>query len=254
MQKQPLKLQVQILLFLSLLVSGNGLLAQRQDVDAVYLKNGNVYRGLLQNTEAPGMITLETLCSNTLVFSLGDIDHMTRESVRSFKQNSFIPLDESGYFNCTDIGVLIGSGNNDKNLVFGVQMVNGYQYKSRLYAGLGAGLEFFEQAYVPLYGDISYVFGNRIIAPFVRGSIGYAVPLEDPEETWGVTIDNTGGYMYALGLGTHFRVNQHNALSVSLVYRFQSLKSIQTQEWNNDRMTLDTQYNRSAIRIGFVFD
>lgn len=254
MPKQPLKLKILFFLFLSMLCSGSRLLAQKQDIDAVYLKNGNIYRGLLQNTESSGFIVLETLCSNTLRFSLDEIDHLAKESIRAGKQNPFIPSYGSGFFNRTDIGTLIGSGNNDKNLVFGIQMVNGYQYKSRIYPGLGMGIEFFEQAHVPLYADISYFIRQGSVSPFVRGSLGYSVPLEDPEEIWGVKVENLGGYMYALGLGTCIRINQNNALAISLVYRFQSLKSVQTQEWNNDKVTLNTQYNRIAIRVGFVFD
>jgi hypothetical protein len=60
--------------------------------------------------------------------------------------------------------------------------------------------------------------------------------------------------MYALGLGTCIRINQGSALAISLVYRFQSLKSLQIQEWNNEELRLNTQYNRLAIRVGFVFD
>ena len=254
MSKQPLKSRFLPALLLSLIVSGPGLLAQKQDVDAVYLNNGNIYRGHLQNSETTDLIILETLCSNVLRFGPDEIDHLAKESIRTSKSNPFVPIDENGYFNRTDLGVLIGSGNNDKNAIFGVQMVNGYQYKGKIYPGIGMGIEFFEQAYIPLYADISYFISRRSVSPFVRGSLGFSVPLEDPEEIWGVDVENLGGYMYALGLGTSIRINQNNALAISLVYRFQSLRSVQTQEWNNEKITLNTQYNRIAIRVGFVFD
>lgn len=228
--------------------------AQTREVDAVYLKNGNVYRGAMQNTTLPGTLVIETLCSNTMQFTLEDVDHLSREFIRTGNRNSFVPNSETGYFNRTDIGALIGSGSNDKNLILGVQMVNGYKIKSRIYPGLGTGLEFFNQAFMPLYADFSYYFLNRSVSPFIRGSFGYTIPLEEPIEDWGTHTDSQGGYMYALGVGTSVRISQNNALNISLIYRFQNLRSIQTQDWTQEEIILDTQYNRIAIRVGFLFD
>ena len=87
------------------------------------------------------------------------------------------------------MGVLIGSGNNEKNAIFSTQMVNGYKINSRFYPGIGIGIEFYEQAVVPLFADMSYHFGRNVISPFIRGSIGYSIPVEDPPETWGVQYE-----------------------------------------------------------------
>ena len=254
MSKQPVATFFIILLLILSLSGKNNLQAQKQEVDALHLKSGDIYRGHMQSTGTPGVIVMETLCSNTLQFKMDEIDHLERESIRTGSRNSFLPTNESGYFNRTDLGALIGTGNNDNNLIFGIQMVNGYQLKSRIYPGLGMGLEFFDQAFLPLFGDIVYYIGNRSVAPFVRGSLGYTLPLEDPHQDWGTILDSHGGLMYAVGLGTSIRMSQNNALCISVIYRFQNLRTVQTQDWNDDKVTLDTQYNRIAIRIGFVFD
>jgi hypothetical protein len=107
---------------------------------------------------------------------------------------------------------------------------------------------------VPLFADMSYHFGRNVMSPFIRGSFGYSVPVEDPPETWGVLTNYNGGFMYAAGLGTFIRLNGQNSLSISMVYRFQSLKSVITQEWNDEVLNLNKQYNRIAFRIGFVFE
>ena len=133
-------------------------------------------------------------------------------------------------------------------------MVNGYKINNRMYPGIGTGLEFFDQAFMPMYADFSYYILNRSLSPYIRGSFGYTIPLEDPREEWGTHLDNQGGYMYALGVGTSIRISQNNALSISVIYRFQNLRSIQTQDWTTEKITLDTQYNRIAIRVGFLFD
>jgi hypothetical protein len=250
--KQPSAIHFPIIILSCCMLFPLYLSAQGQEVDAVYLKSGEIYRGVLEDHDDEDLITLQTLCWNTLVFHRGDVDHISREMVNVPKDGRNVP--SSGYFNRTDLGVLIGTGNNEKNTIFSVQMVNGYQISHRFYPGLGVGIGFYEQAVLPLYADLSLQLGRQVISPFVRGSIGYALPVEDPPEAWGVRTKNRGGQMYAAGIGTFIRLNSHNSLSFSLVYRFQSLKSVTTQDWSDDVLNLDKQYNRIALRIGFVFE
>ncbi len=228
------------------------LAAQKQEVDVVYLNSGEIYRGTLQHHPDEHLIMLQTLCWNTMIFNTGDVDHIDREMQNTGSPRMHVP--SHGYFNRTDLGVLIGTGNNEKNAIFSAQMVNGYAIGSRLYPGLGIGIEFYEQAVVPLFADLTCHIGRNVISPFVRGSIGYSVSVEDPPDIWGVYTNSIGGCMYAAGLGTFIRLNGHNALSLSLVYRFQSLKSVVTQDWNDEVLNLNKQYNRIAFRIGFVFE
>jgi hypothetical protein len=250
--KQPRQTHFMLLIIFFCVSCISDLAAQKQEVDVVYLKTGEIYRGNLQNHSDEKQIMLQTLCWNRMIFNATDVDHISREMVNVKSSRSHVP--SSGYFNRTDMGVLIGTGNNEKNAIFSAQMVNGYKIDSRFYPGFGIGIEFYEQAVVPLFADMSYHFSRNVLSPFVRGSVGYSLPVEDPPETWGVSTNNNGGYMYALGLGTFIRLNGHNSLSISLVYRFQSLKSVITQDWSDEVMNLNKQYNRIAFRIGFVFE
>lgn len=250
--KQPRQPYCMLLFVIFCLCCQFDLAAQKQEVDAVYLKNGEIYRGKLQNHPDKNQIMLQTLCWNTLIFGVGDVDHIDRETVDL--KSSRLPVPSSGFYNRTDMGVLIGTGNNEKNAIFSTQMVNGYKINSRFYTGLGIGIEFYEQAVVPLFADMSYHFGRNVLSPFIRGSLGYSLSVEDPPETWGVSANNNGGYMYAAGLGTLIRLNGQNSLSLSLIYRFQSLKSVITQDWTDEVLNLNKQYNRIALRIGFVFE
>jgi len=254
MRKQPSFCKILFFLLLIPLISHQGLLAQKQEIDAVYLKNGDVYRGSLQNSEITGKLILETLCSNRMNFDLDDIAHLSREFISRWEYYEHDTPVENGFFNRTDIGALIGSGMNNQNLVFSVHMVNGYKYRSRLYAGIGSGIEFYEQAHVPLYSDISYFISRGRLSPFVRASGGYTIPLEDPPDEWGLISSNRGGYMYAAGMGTALRIGRKNSLSISALYRFQRLRAVQIREWENQELTLDTHYNRISIRVGFLFD
>jgi hypothetical protein len=227
---------------------------QKQEVDAVYLENGEIYRGRIQEHHDPDLVQLETLCLNTRLFPLSEILRIEKETVKLADFGGFGGASVHGYFNHTDLGFLIGSGNNEKDVVFSVQMVNGYKFRRKYYPGIGTGIEFYEQAYVPVYADFKYVLLNHRVSPFLRGSAGYSISLEDPSEEWGSRTDNHGGILYAAGIGTTIRTGSSSVLVISIVYRFQSLRSTYTEEWNEEILNLEKQFNRLAFRIGFIFD
>ncbi len=227
---------------------------QNQEVDAVYLINGEVFRGFLQDQPDPDQVQLETLCWNTRIFSKREISRIEREKVNLFVKGYNTGTSQYGYFNRTDLGLLIGSGNNEKNAIFSVQMVNGYKIDRKYFPGIGIGIEFYEYAVVPVSADFSYYFSSRQLSPFLRGSFGYSIPIEDPPEQWGSHTDTRGGILYTAGIGTSIRTGTSSALVLSLLYRFQSLRSINTVYWNDDMMNIEKQYNRISFRVGFMFD
>ena len=237
-----------VLLLIPLMAEG-----QKKEVDAIYLSNGEVFRGTIKDHFNPELIQLETLCSNLRLFPVNQVSRIEKEEIDLFAFSREASISTRGYFNHTDLGALIGSGNNN-NAIFSIQMVNGYKFGKRYYPGIGIGLEFFEQAVVPVYSDFTYMLGSRRVNPFLRGSVGYSIPLEDPEEQWGSTTNNQGGFLYSAGVGTSIRTGSSSALAISLVYRFQSLKSVYTQEWNDEVLNIEKQFNRIALRIGFIFD
>ena len=252
-EKQPFFILLSVFLIFLLAhipFTANG---QKQEVDAIYLNNGEVFRGILQDQLDADIVQLQTLCWNTRLFSKSEINRIEREKVdlSAFGRGAVSP---NGYFNRTDIGVLIGSGNNDNNTVFSAQMVNGYKIKGKYFPGVGIGIEFYEHAVIPVFADFSYAFMSHGVSPFVRASFGYSIPVEDSSEQWGAHTDYRGGLLYAAGIGASIHTGPSSALVISLVYRFQSIKSVYTEDWNDDVLNLEKQYNRIAIRIGFMFD
>ncbi|MFC2098447.1 hypothetical protein ACFLSP_01745 [Bacteroidota bacterium] len=252
LEKTPGKRLIPILSILLLLIP---LMAegQKKEVDAIYLSSGEVFRGTIKDHFNPELIQLETLCANMRLFPVSEVSRIEKEEIDLFAFSREASISTRGYFNRTDLGALIGSG-NDNNAIFSLQMVNGYKFGKRYYPGIGVGLEFYEQAVVPVFADFTYLLGTHRVNPFIRGSLGYSIPLEDPEDQWGSTTNNNGGFLYSAGLGTSIRTGSSSALVLSLVYRFQSLKSVYTEEWSNEVLNIEKQFNRIALRIGFIFD
>jgi hypothetical protein len=227
---------------------------QKGSVDVVYLKNGEVFRGEIKEYPDPSRVCLKTLCLNTRLFPTADIDRIERDKINLLHQLPGLESSERGYFNRTGLGVLIGSGNQQNNLVLSLQMVNGYKIRGKYYPGIGTGIEFYDHAVLPAWGDFTYVMGRQRVNPFLRAGAGYSLALEDPPDQWGTSTDHRGGVLCLAGVGTLVRTGISSSLVISVVYRFQSLKSVYTEAWNEDVLNLERQYNRLSLRVGFMFD
>jgi hypothetical protein len=227
------------------------LYAQQREIDAVYLNSGEVYRGNILEQNNPEVLRLKTLCSNIRIFGMEEIDRIERENISYAGTGDNLSI--RGYFNRSDLGILMGSG-NENNSIFTFQMVNGYKIGYRYFPGVGLGVEFFEQAVIPVFADFSYVLGKGRVMPFFRGSLGYSFPLEDPPEQWGSRTVNHGGILYGLGCGTSVRTGNNSFLVISLIYRYQSLKSDYEEDWSQEVLKLEQRFNRLAISVGFMFD
>ncbi len=248
MKKQP-KIIHAFIILLFLFKIQSLLYSQPSKIDAVYLENGSIIRGKILEDSDTSIIRIETLCHNVWVFNKHEISKIERQ-----KPGYSINGKPKGYYNLTDIGLIIGSGNNDKNIIFGIHMINGYKWENHICTGAGLGIEFFEYMIIPTFADLRYQWLNRTISPYVLFNAGYAFPLQDPESYWGTINDAKGGMLWSTGIGTNFRINEHNAVSLGLIYRYQKLRTIYTTEWNDEETEILKKYERLSIRIGLVFE
>ena len=81
--KQPRHFLIFLAIVFLFVSSLPDLSAQKQQVDAVYLKNGEIYRGSLQDHPDENLIMLQTLCWNKMIFNTGDVDRIDREMVNA---------------------------------------------------------------------------------------------------------------------------------------------------------------------------
>ena len=169
-----------------------------------------------------------------------------------------------GYYNVTDMGFLIGSTDNMNIAPFSILMVNGYQFTENFGAGVGLGVEFFSESYLPLVLDARYYFRKANFSPFVFVHGGYLFALEsdanqnivyDHYYMWPSYIPShrkvnpKGGWMINPGLGIRNMFNEHLGFTFSVGYRFQSL-----QYKYNDDSQLFQNFNRLDLKIGFIFN
>jgi len=162
----------------------------------------------------------------------------------------------TGYFNITDIGLIIGSTDNSRVAPFTFLTTNGYHFTEQFSGGLGIGVEFIAGSYMPIVLDARYYIRNTSFSPFLSLYGGYALPLDDNgiyNNSYGAvsssyyyedysSYEAQGGWLLNPGFGIR------KMFSFTVGYRIQRLY----YEGEQDRQ-LYTDFNRLTMKIGITF-
>lgn len=166
-----------------------------------------------------------------------------------------------GYFNITDMGLLIGSTQNRHPAPFSFMTTNGYHIAEQLSLGLGVGVEFISGSYMPIVLDARYYVRNTPFSPFFSLYGGYALALDDdgsngtgyaydvywPNQTY-EPYQAKGGWLLNPGFGIRNMFGENFGIIFSVGYRVQRLYFAA-----GDDRKLRVDYNRLAVKIGIIF-
>ena len=239
------------LLFISTMVT-----AQK---GVVYLKNGSVVRGSIINQPLDGSVKIETGDNSIWVFEPNAIDSV------SFKTKHLNPL-HTGYFNLTEAGVLAGNSDNNKKAPFTIMNISGWQLANGISAGIGVGVEFFSETYLPVVADFRYTVQRNRTMPFAGLQAGYSIALENADKQYiynypafsnliwpgptgqEVEVDARGGFLVNPSIGFISSLNDNMAMTFSVGYR------IMRHRYSRGELNkLDVDFNRLSIKIGLLF-
>lgn len=169
-----------------------------------------------------------------------------------------------GYFNVTDIGLLIGSPQNQNPAPFAFMTYNGVHISEQFSASFGVGVEFPSGSYMPMVLDARYYIRNTNFSPFFQLYGGYALPLDDdykgsywydssPISSFGpYYMDNEyvarGGWLVNPGFGIRSLFGENFGVVFSVGYRVQRLYYL----YDDDRKRM-VDFNRLVMKIGVTF-
>lgn len=170
-----------------------------------------------------------------------------------------------GYFNITDMGLLIGSTGNRHPAPFAFMTTNGYHITEQVSLGLGVGVEFISGSYMPVVLDARYYIRNTGFSPFLSLTGGYSHPLDDegafgssvstdvywPGQNYNYTYEPykaKGGWLLSPGFGIRNMFGEKFGIIFNAGYRIQRLYYAQ-----GDTRKLTADYNRLVIKIGIIF-
>ncbi len=167
----------------------------------------------------------------------------------------------TGYFNVTDMGLLIGSTQNSHPAPFSFMTTNGYHITDQLSLGLGVGVEFPSGSYMPIVLDARYYVRKTAFSPFFSFYGGYALAL-DGETSYqsGYTSDvywpypnyesykAKGGWLLNPGFGIRNMFGENFGIIFSVGYRVERLYFAA-----GDQRKLLIDYNRLSVKLGIIF-
>jgi hypothetical protein len=166
-----------------------------------------------------------------------------------------------GYFNITDMGLLIGSIQNRHPAPFIFLTTNGFHLTEQLSLGLGTGVEFLSGSYLPILVDVRYYVRNSGFSPFFSLFGGGTIPLDDDGSNGTVysydaywpypdykPYEAKGGWLLNPGFGIRNMFGKNFGIIFAAGYRFQRLYYA---SGDDRRLTVD--YNRLSMKIGIIF-
>ena len=237
--------------------------AQKSKKDLVYLKSGGVIKGqlLLNDLEKVKINS----AGNEWVFNAADVD-----SVSKYSQYSKIQREKGlskDYFFDTSLGVLLGNSGNNQSAPFSFMSSLNFRVYDKFYLGAGMGAEFFDESYMPVFGQFQYKFHDTKFTPFFNLQAGYEVALEDGNRQHyrdlyvsnssydyrasGTTekLNAEGGFMINPSIGFQRFTSENFGWSFAFGYRYHQLN------YSGDNgYKLETNFSRLSLKIGFIFN
>lgn len=232
--------------------------AQKNKKETIYLKNGSVLKGRLVQVDDDKVVI--NSARNTWVFKTSEIDTTMRKSLATTMYQ-----EEKPWFIKATAGILAGSSDNNKSAPFSLMTSFNYRMIDGLYAGLGLGIEFLEESYMPLFASLDYYLRDTNFTPFISFKGGYMLPLDDNSRA-GVhysypdyssfwpgpqyeSYDLDGGIMLSPSFGFRGMIHQNLGWMFSLGYRYHQLNYSADKD-----QELERNYNRLTIRVGIIFN
>ena len=234
--------------------------AQKGKKDIVYLKSGGIIKGQLITSDLDRIKINSS--GNQWVFKTADVDSVSKYSkvVREQSPNQ-------KYFFDTSMGVLIGNSGNSQKAPFSFMTSFNYKVVDKLYLGAGLGTEFFNESYMPVFGQFRYKFRETRFTPIVNLQVGYQLPLEKEsrENFNNYYVDYSSSYWP--GYQTNQRLKTEGGFLINPSIGFQQFTSDnfgwfftvgyrhhQLNYSGDNGYKLETNFSRLSLKIGFIFN
>jgi hypothetical protein len=241
----------------------NVLAQENKQQDVVYLKNGTVLHGKIVEIEANKTITFISNCGDKWVINQSEIEEIKKKDISSNPylnlSSPFIEYKTEGFYSKLNVGFLF-SGNIDTPFPpLSLILLGGYDFKNKFSVGGGVGLDLLNEAYMPVVADLKYNFTSGKINHYIYFQGGYIVPLETPDpydydysSDYLSDISSDGGYLINPGLGLKLFINEKNAFSFGIGYKYIHINH-SYKEQNGQTIDRVIKYNRVVLSFGYHF-
>ena len=238
----------------------------------IYMKNGSVLKGkYLYSTTLDKLRVISG--KNSWVFDAGEVDRITTSKPHMSpvldSAFHFQDVQESKWFNISEVGVMIGDPNDSQSAPAAFSSTLYRQAWENFYAGAGIGVEFYKESYLPASLSLLYKLRNTRFTPIAVVKGGYAIPVGESRSlyyqvvpdyvyrsdmiwqgSWPQSqsqLDAKGGFFMEPSLGFIRQSASGLGFTMSFGYRFNRLYYSGEKDY---RLFID--YNRFLIKLGFT--
>ncbi|GEO05106.1 hypothetical protein AAE02nite_27700 [Adhaeribacter aerolatus] len=229
------------------------MLAQKRGwQDVVYLKNGSIIRGHLQEDSSPAIIRIETVGQNLFVFKPEEVERVAKEYTRTDFKYPYT----QGYQNITEAGMSVGYrptvnafSDPGRSVNFTLQTFNGYQFLPALAVGLTTAIDTYGSiTLLPVALGIRGDITKTKVRPYYGFDAGYALDwLSNPN----LAANQDGGFVWSPTFGLKFNSHKTHAFILNLGYRNQRATAETRQ--GNMLTTQRNHFQRILFRMGISF-
>lgn len=233
------------------------IIAQDSMEDVVYLKNGNVMRGIILEQIPNKTITLKINEQNIFTIKTDEIEKIVKEStIKKQDQKQIATYKEKGYINLTEVNFCYGISSvktsqgsasvQSQDPTFGLRTVNGYQFNPYFTLGLGLGYEAYDNSgLIPITLDSRIMFLKKKVSPVLNINGGYSVGL-----------NNSGGLYANPSIGLRAFLSRKTAFLFNIGYKLQQLtfETIPTYNYYTQQTVKSTEnFNFLSFSLGVSF-
>lgn len=229
----------------------------------VYLKNGTILKGKYQYSEDGSKLRV-TSAGNIWVFDSVEIDSVSNSNRNWLKSVGHQSVD-SRYFFRAEVGILAGNSEDSQSAPLSVTGSINYKVIPKFAVGVGTGVEFLKESYLPVFINTEYKLRNSVSSPYFFLKGGYQIAIDKSNQMyydvyppwssyWPLPeygeqdMDTKGGILINPGVGFTQTFSSGFGMSVAFGYQYHRLR----YKGSND-YELDIDYNRLTIKLGIIF-
>lgn len=232
----------------------------------IYLKDGTVLKGKYVYSSTFDKVRVAS-GKEVRIIDASEIEKISKLSPDKIS-NKATGIDDfrtpSRILSLTEVGVLAGNSKNERSAPLSVNTSVNYLFHNNLSAGLGVGVDFLNETYLPVSANVIYKFLKSNITPYAMLQGGYMINIDNSEmyvynyyydysSTWhpgySTKIEPKGGWFANPAVGLMICSRQGYGFSFALGYRYHKLKYLGDNDYK-----LIVDYNRLSIKVGIIFN
>jgi len=219
--------------------------AQNNFQDVVYLKNGNIIRGVIIEQIPNKSLKIETADKSVFVYQFDEVEKFTKEPIKGGNSGDLSGL-KPGNKKIVEMSYQLGVGNFGRDRIK-LDFIYGRQINPTFSIGIGTGICYddVKSALIPVFADFRTNFLNKKVSPYFSLGLGYSFDASNNLKGVGLLVNPT--------MGVCFKLSAKTALNMGIGYEMQSEAAYNNHFDGYNFSYYYTTENSGAITINLGF-